>query len=523
MAYIFNTKLLATSLEAQFAEGLRLRAYLVTVAVLLIIAGKLLLIGLLGSPVPYYDQWLAEGQQLYIPYLRGELGWRDFLTTHNEHIILFTRGINILYLELAGNWNPIFQMLMNITLHLAGLLIFIHRFRSYFFSETHGLLIVLFTIVFALPFSSDNTLWGFQSLFYFVIIFSLVGVPLVCGTNAFSWRWALGVLLGIASFFAMNAGIGVVLSMAFFCLLQVLTGVRKRSLAEVAGIAFMLAIVFAMIPERTHLTPATPLQFLWGFGLAGGWPVPLPVVGVAIANLPAFWLLVVLIRRVEQLNSLDWSIVALLFWAGFQAALVSYGRPGGTVTARYFDIYAFIPLLNLLALMALQRRGLLRFPQARLGSISWIALIMSSLMLYAVKFMPIEVTMNPYTVAARDRNISAFVSTGNLAVLEKPFQQIPYDDHKVLAAIVSEPEILGILPARFGAPEKFRTSMRQKLAMNGGLNLDPDVLKVSAFWLGGLLLALCSGMMATLMSTAWLQRAKQELDVEPLPPYPLSP
>lgn len=487
----------------------------IVLMILLIVSGKLLLIGVLGSPVPYYDQWLAEAKFLYIPYLNSDLQISDMFIVHNEHHIVFTKILSLLYLEIAGNWNPIFQMIFNIPLHIGCILGFVYIFRVQYLGKNGFLLTLMTAVLFFVPFDSDNTLWGFQSQFYFVIGLSLFAVPVAARTEAFSFAWIAALVLGSISFFAMGAGIGVVLAIALLALLQIIVGARARSLKEFCGIAAFLVAAFLMLPDHANTGAANIGQFIWGFGLAAGWPVPLPVIGVFVVNIPALILLVTLIRDKSPKQAIGWAVIALLFWVGLQAALISYARPGGTVTARYFDIYAFTPLLNMIALiLVIGQRADRKSPLLAAVAIGWFCLIPASLTFYAAKFMPVEVSMDVPMVAARDENFSKFVQTLEPDVLRKPFQEIPFDDSSVLIDLASRPEILGILPDRFGAAPENRQIMRQRLFLGGGLNADPDLLKTIAFWGGTALLAFC----LSLLGLAIIVRSSTIGNIVPVKP-----
>lgn len=53
-----------------------------------------------GNATPYWDQWNAEAELLYKPYLEGNLSWSSLLAPHNEHRIFTTRILALGLLEL---------------------------------------------------------------------------------------------------------------------------------------------------------------------------------------------------------------------------------------------------------------------------------------------------------------------------------------------------------------------------------------------------------------------------------------
>src|SRR5436305_11534640 len=87
---------------------------------LAILGLKFLLIGRLGSPTPYFDQW-AEPFDVYFPYLSHALSFDRLIQFHNEHRLLLTRLTALALLILNGTWDPILQMLVGATVHVVAI------------------------------------------------------------------------------------------------------------------------------------------------------------------------------------------------------------------------------------------------------------------------------------------------------------------------------------------------------------------------------------------------------------------
>src|ERR1043166_8489036 len=86
---------------------------------LLAIAGfKFLLIARVGSPTPYWDQWMGEGVGVYLPHLSHTLTLERFFEFHTEHRLLLTRAAWLALLELNGTWDPLLQMLIASVVHV---------------------------------------------------------------------------------------------------------------------------------------------------------------------------------------------------------------------------------------------------------------------------------------------------------------------------------------------------------------------------------------------------------------------
>ena len=146
---------------------------------LVVIGAKCWMIGRYGNPTPFWDQWDAEGAVLYPRYLGGTLQLADLIAPHNEHRILMTRLWSLLLLELEGYWDPILQMLANTLILGAVIAVLVAAFRPLLTTWSWTSIAAFTTVMFALPFAWENTLQGFNSQWYFLLLISLAGL-LVC-------------------------------------------------------------------------------------------------------------------------------------------------------------------------------------------------------------------------------------------------------------------------------------------------------------------------------------------------------
>ncbi|MEK8020245.1 MAG: hypothetical protein VSS75_025515 [Candidatus Parabeggiatoa sp.] len=174
--------------------------YLKLFAVALIIFGaRLWVIDNFGNTVPYWDQWGAEAAHLFIPWLNETLSFSDLFAPHNEHRIFFTRLQSLLLLTLnGGEWNPLLEMLVNALLStLTALVLLI--ILSQFFGQVaqNG---ILFTVAFlwSIPYGWENILAGFQSAFYFMVLFSLIALWGLLHKH-FTFKWWFGLLCAIST------------------------------------------------------------------------------------------------------------------------------------------------------------------------------------------------------------------------------------------------------------------------------------------------------------------------------------
>src|SRR5690606_24752945 len=130
---------------------------------------------------------VADGQ-----FLRG------LFAPHNEHRIIFTRLLNRTLLALDGQWDPLSQMFAAAIVHatfaafLAG---WITRHQT---RIAACLLALLVTAAYGLPHAWQNTLWGFQSQYSLLLLFSFLALAwLSQARGPREWRWWLGLAAGV--------------------------------------------------------------------------------------------------------------------------------------------------------------------------------------------------------------------------------------------------------------------------------------------------------------------------------------
>ena len=130
-------------------------------------------------PVPFWDQWDGEAWSLYLPFFNGGLTWHQMFTLHNEHRIFFTRVLATALVVVNGQWDPLLQIVVNIG--LASITAVLFASMAWLAAGRRGLpaIAAIVALVFAPPFALENTLAGFQSAFYFLILWSLLAVWLM--------------------------------------------------------------------------------------------------------------------------------------------------------------------------------------------------------------------------------------------------------------------------------------------------------------------------------------------------------
>ena len=144
---------------------------------LVILGAKLWLIHQAATSLPLLDQWDGEGADVFLPWLQGHLSFADLLRGHNEHRILFTRLLDLGLLEMNHQWDNQLEVVVNAILHTTTLTIFGCAMARMLGKICWPIIWAALALVSVPPFAWENTLWGFQSQFYFLLLFSLLTMP----------------------------------------------------------------------------------------------------------------------------------------------------------------------------------------------------------------------------------------------------------------------------------------------------------------------------------------------------------
>jgi hypothetical protein len=427
---------------------------------LLVLAAKLLLIAGYGNATPSRDEWAEEGYYFFAPLVKGELPLGELFASHYEHRVVLTRLLNIALLTANGNvWNPLLQMIVNAGLHVIGLLILLVPLRRYCPPACRTQLLVAATLLFSLPFNYDNTLCGFQSQVYFVLIFSFLFLWSMSVNTVFSRRWWVGLACGGLACISFGSGAATLACGAALLLVRALCR-PARDRHELFAAVLLTGLALASIA----LTPATPAialspkagsvgEFLLALLRIGGWPA-MPLLA-PLVYLPLLHFMWRQLRQPPPAGHLSWFVFAMGLWTLAQMVLLAYGRGKFPLASRYLDYYAIGLLLNLLCLFrswqasnADDATSSANSPAARWFARGWMIAIPLLLLVQSQAQFGLLVTVKLPQLLASERHIHAYLRTGNDAELTAgdfpppPANLGPQDMKQVL----DDPGMVQVLP-----------------------------------------------------------------------------
>jgi hypothetical protein len=482
------------------------RVFAIGAMVLIVLGTKLIFVQAFGSAVPYWDQWDAEADRLYRDYLNSSLSLATLISAHNEHRLLATRIYSLALFELKGGWDPILQMVANAALHVSAIVLLVTSFQRVL-PRVSSLPFVLFSIlVFALPFGWVNLLSGFQSQFYFVLIFSLLALRGFATSAALSWRWWTSLLCSVAAYFSLASGALTVAAALAVLILQMILGTRRGPREYVAA-WLLLTVSVVMIFYVPHVEghdsyrAQSMSQFLTALLQCLSYPRSASFSGLWV-NLPLFVYACVVTAARPAWQSPHWIILSLIVWVFAQAVSLSYGRAVAVMEPRYLDLFIIALPLNFGVLLLAASRP--EFNQKRtivmLAGVVWLFIVLPALIKNTVVDVFPAVLQKEADGKDQRTNVVAYLQTGDAAMLQgKATFGIPYPNAARLAQLLSDPAIRVLLPEAIRPRDVHESELLDRTWLRGKLRsatawLEAFLLKGGPSMVGfGLALALAAG------------------------------
>lgn len=451
----------------------------------LVVGCRLLLIDHYASDVPILDQWDAEGAFLLKPFVEGSLHLGDLFAAHNEHRIVLTRLWTLLWYWLNGQWDPRLEIVANAFLFgFISVLVAVALARI-FGGRKYAAIIIAVTLWAGLPYAQENTLWGFQSCFYFLIGLSLAAIWCLASDRNRVCYW-IGAVAALAACFTMASG--------FLCgvavlVVQLLRFYRQRLDARqlVAASALPLAIVAIGLATRAtvphHAAFVAPSVGLWfaHFARCMAWPFCDWPVMALLMYLPVVALTLRYAQRSRQLT-IEYAtgcelLIAVASWVVLQAAAISYGRAGYDVRvmSRYMDLLAIGAMVNFFALLALGAQA--STTRLRVATAAWavVVIVGATLTSYAQLF--------PQRGRRTYMQNAINVARAYLATHDKPLLHtseplpIPYPDADRIANLLDDVSIQRMLPVSLRPALVLEPAHETTAFVPGGI--PPDIVNAS--------------------------------------------
>jgi hypothetical protein len=451
-----------------------------------VLGAKLAIIGQYGNATPFWDQWDAEADELYRPWLEGSLQWADLFTAHNEHRIFTTRLLALVLFELNGQvWNPVLQMQINAVLHTFALSVLLFYLSKALSSAYRIALFVFSALLFSIPFGWENTLAGFQSQFYFLLLFSFVFLWSMCAYETYSAKWWSGTVTGGLCLVTLASGALTVLAGSLVLIIRRVLAGDKEGTAISAILLLVVMAIIAIVLTPTigaHgvLKAQSVTQFLLAFATVISWPVGNVGIGILIVQMPLCLGVFKILRDRDYHSAHFFFIVAVAAWLFGQFFSIAYGRAVGASSSRYLDLFAISLALNFSMLMILRMQSSTQYKlRYGVGIAIWLMVVGWGFSMSASDLSR-ELRKKAHEGVEQEKNVRAYLCSGDFAALQKkPRYFVPYPDPDRLKSLLDNPTIRKILPGNIYGPNS-----RHHFRAEGKLYCDPayrspvlDVLK----------------------------------------------
>jgi hypothetical protein len=455
--------------------------YLKLLAVALIIFGaRLWLIHHFGSSVPFWDQWDAEAAFLFLPWLNDSLAFSDLFAAHNEHRIFFTRIHALLLLILnEGQWNPLLEMVVNALLATLTAIILI-VILNHLLKPAQNSILISIALLWTLPYGWENTLAGFQSAFYFMMLFNLIAMWGLLLHENLSLKWWIGVIFAFLGIFTVASGFFILLTLIVIKLyLIAIDTSNRRTHFPTLFVCIMITIISMML--LTEVVRNVPLkannvtELMLAFDKNLAWPWITHPFASLVLYLPflAFVFRILWLRR--KPSPAELFILVLGGWVILQAAGMAYARGiGGRLPAsRYMDILALGFIVNLLAFYFIVQPwyGLSHRIKSYLntGACLWTLLVILGMGKLTIMDSWPQIQQRGLLYAEQLKNSREFIRTGDLNVLQnKPQLHVPYPVPERLAGLLANPQLRAILPHTLTVPTLLQSHQNDSTFVSNG-------------------------------------------------------
>ena len=449
------------------------------------LAAKLWFINRSGTSLPYCDQWDAEVAGTFIPWFEGRFHLLDFFNAHGQHRIFFTRTCNLCLMLLNGQWDNRLECVFNAIVHSFGVAVLGWILASLLGRRLWPAIWLPFVLILVLPFDWENTLWGFQSQFYFLAFFSLLTIWLLGTNESLSPRWWSRRGRGGVQPVHHGFGFSGVLwrSPRSSCS----TFEESDAPGEARCLRLLLAPLAAVLGVllKPNLASAyvflahTPGEFIESLSRNLAWPwINTPI--FALFNLfPIAVLAWVWWRSDASSSPADRMVLGMGLWVFLQAAAIAYARgaQGKPPVSRYMDTFSFIFVADCLSVALLLSRHRAQLPRPGLfaaGFALWAFCAATGLVWLTRHAWRDEIPDQEFCQSVRLERMREFQATGDINLLGLPGDcfYLPIVEQKQL---LRNTNIQTILPACLHAPLQITPASASSAFVRNGVALtDPD-------------------------------------------------
>ena len=348
-------------------------------------------------------------------------------------------------------------MVINAGWHVLALLVLVYFLKQSCPDSAKAFFFSFAGIVFSIPYGWENTLAGFQSQFYFLLLFSFVFLWGIVQYGLSGRLRFLVVILSCAvlSFISLASGALTIAAGIGVLGTQRMRGVQRNKTA--IGLilflftSFIVAVALTPTISGHAVLKATSFgSYSQAVGKAMSWPAK-PIFGI-------FMYMPMLVFMVWQLfnrsisRRMPWFVFAMCLWVVGQILSIGYGRTVSVLSPRYLDVFSIGLIVNFACILILRDACKVWASFFKYFSIFWLLLIMNGFS-RTIPNTIADLQEKRYTGEEQEKNVRAYLTSGDFSHLEnKPFLHIPYPSAERLKTLLDNEVIQTFLPGNLAQP-----------------------------------------------------------------------
>ncbi len=381
---------------------------------LLIWGAKLWIINRFATASPFQDQWHGDGPILEA-YVNHTLSPAQFFALHNEHRVAFSRLLCLILVILNGQWDNILETVAQAPLYILAVLAIVSVTSAGMSPLARAAFAAFATAICMIPFGWENTLWGFQSAFYFAILAGIIVIWFCWRFDPLTPRWWAGALLAFASLFTIGSGVFFVLAAAGFMAARILFDRPASWKTNLPAAILFLAIaafgihIIPTLPNHDNLVAHGARDILTALTGVLSWPCNFHW---ACIILQAPFIILLLVSLIHHIPFSDrrWFALAVGMAFYIQALATAYKRFAFWDASRYSDSWAILLIINCAALYFLIKSlRLWAYPCVAL----WLAVASYGALDTAINRLPGELQDRRSLTLFTENNIRSYYSSGD--------------------------------------------------------------------------------------------------------------
>ncbi len=408
-----------------------------------------------GSGVPFWDEWDAEALNLYRPWLTGDLHLSQLFAAHNEHRIVFTRLVDLVFLVAYGRWEPWAQIVLNAILHATVAASCVAIFWSDLKRVARTGLTIAAAVLFSAPAGWQNALHGFQSQVYFANLLAVAAIAGLVIAPPRSGHWWLGWIAAVLGLFCFASGVFASLA-ALGALIALPAGEPKlgsdwRSIGAIALIPIIAFFLSSQPPQHASLHAHDLFTFIGVTARGLSWPhVNSPILCLVVQS-PAVAAVLLSWTGRRPLSTAERSALALALFAALQAAAIAYSRGNGLPEGRPLSRYQDAFVLGAVAQCFLALRLAETYARTgRLFATGWAATVAVGLLSLSTFNLSVNLPYKRAQDKASLTQVREYLKTHDGTVFTRdPLFPGPHPDPDHVKQVLDDPVLRRVLPKIF--------------------------------------------------------------------------